>query len=96
MRPVVVLVGILLLNALLLPPLLRWVARSAAFLGDRDRRGRVLVRWVLDGVADALMSWRVADRHNEATSLLFALAVTAALLVASALTLARELPAPGA
>ena len=34
MRPVVVLAGILLLDALLLPPLLRWVARSAAFRGD--------------------------------------------------------------
>ena len=95
MRPVVVLAGILLLNALLLPPLLRWVGRSAAFLGDRGRRRREVGRWVLDEVAQALMWWRTPDRDDEVGALLLPLGLTAVLLLASAYTLARELPALG-
>ena len=91
MRPIVVLVGLLLMNALVLPPLLRWVGRSADWLRDPERRGRVAVRFALDELAEALMTWRLPDRRNEVRELLAALGVTAALLVADALTVRSEL-----
>ena len=91
MRPVVVLAGLLLLNGLLLPPLLRWVGRSAAWLRDPERRGTVVVRWGLDQLAQTLLFWRYPDRDNELTELLCAVGVVVLLLALSAFTLLREL-----
>ena len=93
MRRVAVVLCLLVLNALLLPVLLRWIWRSAYWLREPGERGRVVVRLLLDELAQWLMFWRYPDRENPATSLLLAVAVLFALLLADAWTLTREFPA---
>ena len=100
MRSVAVLAGLTVLNLLVLPPLLRWIRRSAEWIGDAGRRREVVGRFALDELAEALMCWRVPDHTNELGGLIAAVGVTALLLGLEAMTILHEFPmlrgSPGA